>query len=456
MDVTLSNTLSGKKEVFKPIKSGHVGMYNCGPTVYNYAHLGNLRSYVFADILRRTLEYNGYDVTQVINITDIGHLTDDGDLGDDKMTRGLKREGLDYTLENMKKLGEKYTEEFLKDLKELNIESPTHLPKASEHISEDIELIKKLEEKGFVYEAENGMYFDTSKFPGYPKLGNIKVNTDPEFARVAEASGKKNPIDFAVWKFNDSLGYESHWGKGFPGWHIECSAMSKKYLGETFDIHTGGIDHIPVHHNNEIAQSESANGVEYVHYWLHNAFLNTGNEKMAKSADNFLRIGTLVEKNINPLAYRYFLLGAHYKTQMEFSWEALEAAENAYKRLSVFVSELPDGGKISESYHDQFQEKINNDLDTAGALAVVWDLLKDSSISSADKRATIIDFDKVLGLNLSKKRGVVPLEIIALVQKREEARKNKDFAASDALRKELEDKGFTVKDTEQGPVIAPL
>lgn len=278
----LTNTLTKQKELFVPLNEKNVGMYNCGPTVYDYAHIGNLRAYVFADILRRTLEYAGYTVNQVMNITDIGHLSSDADDGEDKMTRGLKREGKPLTLEAMKELADFYAEAFKKDLSWLNIEMPHHMPKASEHIAEDIALIQKLEARGFLYTTSDGVYFNTEKDPHYGKLGGLSDINEAQ-ARIHAQSEKKSPRDFAVWKKNDVLGYESPWGKGFPGWHMECSAMSMKYLGETFDIHTGGIDHIPVHHNNEIAQSENATGKPYVRTWLHNAFVTVPSGKMAKS-----------------------------------------------------------------------------------------------------------------------------------------------------------------------------
>ena len=441
-----------------------VGMYNCGPTVYDYAHIGNLRAYVFADILRRTLELNGYTVDQVINITDIGHLASDGDDGDDKMTKGLKREGKTLTLENMKWLADLYTEKFKEDLIDLNIQLPTHLPKASEHIQEDIELLKKLEEKGFMYKTSDGVYFDTSKDPDYGQLGKshakeIKDNEsseDESQSRIGLNSEKKNPKDFAVWKFNDVLGYESPWGKGFPGWHIECSAMSMKYLGETFDIHTGGVDHIPVHHNNEIAQSESATGEKYVNYWVHNAFMNIEGGKMAKSDGNFLRLQSIKDKGISPLAYRYWLLGARYSSPMNFSWEALEGANNAFKKLETHILELGEtSGAVHEKYHQEFLKLLNDDLDTPKALALVWEVLGDSSLSDSDKKATLFDFDTVLGLGLKNiKTEPIPAEVYVLADEREIARKNKDYAKSDELRKKIEELGYLVKDTESGPKIS--
>ncbi len=457
----ITNTLSGEKEIFQPIKKGLVGMYNCGPTVYDFVHIGNLRAYVFADILRRTLEVNSYKVTQVVNITDIGHLAGDGDSGEDKMTKGLKREGKPFTLEAMKELADFYTERFKEDLRDLNIQMPTHLPKASEHIKEDIVLIKKLEEKNFTYKTSDGVYFDTSKDADYGKLGGLSAESTE--SRIGINDEKKNSRDFALWKFNDKLGFESPWGKGFPGWHIECSAMSMKYLGETFDLHTGGIDHISVHHNNEIAQSESATGKPFVHYWLHNAFVNIGNEKMAKSDGNFLRIQTLKDRKISPLAYRLWLLGARYSTPMNFSWEAMEGAQNSLKKLQTKIQNLGEKeektGKPDQKYLEKFTEFVNDDLDTPRALALLWKVLDDAELSPKDKKATVLEFDKVLGLKLdaaldSETSTELPEEIKKLAEKRENTRKNKDWKTSDTLREELEKLGFKVKDTDAGQKIS--
>ncbi len=451
----LTNTLTGEKGEFTSITEGKVGMYNCGPTVYDYAHIGNLRSYVFADILRRTLELNGYEVNQVINITDIGHLSSDADDGEDKMTKGLKREGLPFTLEAMKQMGDLYTERFKNDLKTLNIQFPSHFPKASEHIKEDIELISQLQEKGFTYSTSDGVYFDTSKFPEYGKLGNIKPTPDDEQSRIGINSEKRNYRDFALWKFNSELGHETPWGKGFPGWHIECSAMSTKYLGQPFDIHTGGIDHIPVHHNNEIAQSEAATGIPYAYYWLHNAHVVIGTDKMAKSGGNFLRLQSVIDKDISPLAYRYWLLTARYSTMMNFSWEALENAQNGYSNLLEKIHQLGDStGSPDENYLALFKGFVNDDLDTAKAIALMWELIKDDEINPQDKKATLLKFDTVLGLGLDSIKNIeIPEEVQELIQARDESRKNKDFKKSDELRDEIKKLGFEVKDTPEGQKV---
>ncbi|MEX2014200.1 MAG: cysteine--tRNA ligase [Parcubacteria group bacterium] len=397
MAVKLHNSLTGSLEEFKPIASGHVGMYHCGPTVYDYVHIGNLRAFLTADIVRRTLEYTGLDVKQVMNITDVG-IGGNNDEGEDKIIKGLKREGKAISMESMKELGDFYSERFKEDIAKLNIKTPHVLPKASEHLDVQIELIKVLEAKSFTYLTPDGVYFDVSKDTQYGKLGGIDGDSE---SRLEPNLHKKNPKDFALWKFNTNLGFASPWGQGFPGWHLECSAMSTKYLGQTFDIHTGGIDLAPIHHNNEIAQSENACGCTLANYWLHNEYVNVADGKMAKSEGNQITLNVVVEKGFSPLAYRYFLLMAHYRTPVNFSWEALEAADNAYKKLKKFTSGLSLGGIVNEDYQKRFTEKLENDLNTAQALAIVWGLLKDKEVSAEDKLATILDFDKVLGLGLS-------------------------------------------------------
>jgi len=436
-------------------------MYNCGPTVYNYAHIGNLRSYVFADTLRRMFEWNGYEVKQVINITDVGHLTFDGAGNEDKMEKGAEREG-----KTAKEISIQYTKSFFDDLDALNI-SRDHIqfPRATEYIAEQIEMVQTLEKNGYTYKTSDGIYFDTSKFPEYGKLGNIDLKGLEEGARVMINTEKKNPTDFVLWKFSPTdhkreMEWESPWGVGFPGWHIECSAMSKSLLGATFDIHTGGIDHIPVHHNNEIAQSVCANHTPFVHYWMHNAFLTINSGKMSKSDDNFIRLQTLVEKNIDPLAYRYLLLTARYSSPLQFSFEALEGAQNALRKLKAKINETNESEKTENETvlienKNTFTEYINDDLDTPKALALVWEILKDDRLSSADKRKQILDFDKVLGLNLDSNEDVeIPENVRELISERDKARENKDFATSDALRKEIESFGFEVKDTPEGTKIA--
>ncbi|MBA3733272.1 cysteine--tRNA ligase [Patescibacteria group bacterium] len=458
-DIFLQNTLSGKKDKFTSITPNQVLMYNCGPTVYNYAHLGNLRSYVFADVLRRMFEYNGYEIKQVINITDIGHLSSDNDDGEDKMTKALKREGKPLTLPAMREVANFYFDKFKEDLLALNIELPSEFPFASDNIQEDIELIKKLGENGFTYTTSDGLYFDTDKFPEYGKLGNIR-SVDESHSRIGANPEKRNQKDFALWKFNNEMGYETPFGKGFPGWHIECTAMSVKYLGKEFDIHTGGIDHIPVHHNNEIAQAEGA-GYPFARYWMHNAFLTVESGKMAKSEENFITLNTLKEKSIDPLAYRYLLLSGQYSSPLQFSWEALEGAQTAWKKLKEKISLLsvdikPDSENI-EKYRNEFSEYINDDLNTPRALSLVWEVLKDQSLGEADKKEMVLRFDKVLGLQLNKHEEFeIPENVKVLINERNEARNDKNFEKSDELRKEIEKLGYEIKDTPEGTNVSPV
>lgn len=463
MDIYLHNTYSGIDELFTPITAGVVSMYNCGPTVYNYAHIGNMRSYVFADVLRRMFEWNGYTVKQIMNITDVGHLVGDGDEGEDKVEKMARSAG-----KTAREITLFYTEAFMKDLADLGI-NPAHItfPKATEHIPEQIQMIKDLEEKGFTYITSDGVYFDTSKFPDYGKLGNINLAGLEDGARIGENAEKRNITDFALWKFSPrgTLGaekrqqeWESPWGVGFPGWHIECSAMSIKYLGDEFDIHTGGIDHIPVHHNNEIAQAVCS-GHHFAHYWMHNAFLNTTGEKMAKSGENFIRVPTLIEKGFDPLAFRYLLLTSHYSSPMEFSLEALAAAETALKRLRRFIHSTPDSQIAPEQdrlfpQRTHFTEYINSNLDTPKAIALIWEIVKDSSMNHEDKKALILSFDVVLGLNLHiHQETEIPLEVQSLILERNTARENKDFALSDSLRAQIEALGFEVLDTFEGTKV---
>ncbi|MEK7227654.1 MAG: cysteine--tRNA ligase [Patescibacteria group bacterium] len=442
----------GLVEEFKPIEPGKVGMYHCGPTVYDYIHIGNLRSFLLADLLRRAFEFLGFEVKQVMNITDVG-IGGNNDEGEDKIIKGLKREGKPVSMESMKELSDFYTERFKEDIGKLNIKMPHILPKASENISEQIELIKTLEAKGFIYKISDGIYFNTSKDPHYGKLGRLGKETE---SRVLN-SEKRNARDFALWKFNSNLGFPSPWGQGFPGWHIECSAMSTKYLGKTFDIHTGGIDLAPIHHNNEIAQSESACGCELAHYWIHHEFVNVpegpardGVNKMAKSEGTGITLKTLEEKGFPPLSYRYFLLMAHYRTPVTFTWEALTDAQNAYRKLKDLGFKVKDLGIINKEYKKQFQAALEDDLNTPEALAITWKLVKDESVSPTDKRATLLEFDKVLGLNLERNEFLeVPQEIIALGEKRQKAKESKDFEEADRIRKEIESRGYEIRDVEK-------
>jgi cysteinyl-tRNA synthetase len=424
--------------------------------VYDYPHLGNLRSYVFADVLKRMFLYAGYEVMHIINVTDIGHLVGDGDNGDDKMTRALVREGKPFTLEAMREVAELYFGKFKEDLQLLNILPATQYPFASDHIKGDIEMLETLIAKGVTYTTSDGIYFDTSTFPTYGALVGT-LSTDDEHSRVGVNVEKKNSKDFALWKFNNEIGYDAPFGKGFPGWHIECSVMSKSYLGKHFDIHTGGIDHIPVHHTNEIAQSESANGEKYVNYWLHNNFLNDTTGKMAKSKGDFLRLQSVIDEGISPLAYRYFLLTAHYRSEVSFSFETLRAAEGAYNKLVQFAAEhKTTNGTVNAGYKTLFGEAVYNDLGTPQGIAIIWKMLKDEALSKEDIYATLITFDEVLGLglkNASKEVVIIPALVQELVDKRAVARDARNWVETDRLRDEIEHYGFKVKDTPEGQVL---
>lgn len=457
----LYNTLSRQKEEFKPINEKEVGLYTCGPTVYNFAHIGNLRTYLFEDWLKRILAYNNFKIKHVMNVTDVGHLVGDGDEGEDKMEKGAAREG-----KSAWEIADFYLEAFKKDLISLNIISPTIWCKATDNIPEQIALIKILEQKGFAYQISDGLYFDTSRFPNYNKLSRLNLTDLAEGARVEVNPEKRNPTDFALWKFSPpgskrQMEWESPWGVGFPGWHIECSAMSLKFLSGELDIHCGGTDHINVHHTNEIAQSEAATGQKFFNYWLHGAFLNVvGGKKMAKSADNFLTLNNaLVKKDLHPLAYRFAAASVHYRKPMEYSEESLRQAQNGWKNLLKQIAALNnDEGDINKLWQDSFREAINDDLNIPQALAITQDLLK-SDLPVGHKLATVLDFDKVLGLGFSLASSLIDNEIFfddlsveakALVSARQQARVDKDFTESDRLREELRSRGITVEDTKDG------
>lgn len=446
MALEVYNTLTRKKEVFTPINPPKVGFYSCGPTVYNYAHIGNLRSYVFADILKRILRYNGFNVLHVMNITDVGHLTSDADEGEDKMEKGAKREG-----KSVWELAKYYTEAFINDIHDLNIEDPDVWCKATDHIQEQIEQVQAIEKKGCTYKTMDGIYFDTSKLDDYGKLARLDL-AQLEAGKRVEMGDKKNKTDFALWKLSPrgskrQMEWKSPWGVGFPGWHIECSAMSSKYLGKQFDIHTGGIDHIQVHHTNEIAQAETAYGEKpWVKYWLHGEFLVIDKGKMAKSGENFLTLATLKEKGFHPLDYRYLCLTAHYRQQLSFSWDALETAQASRKRLMNIIEELPEDDGEAKQYEQEFMEAINDDLNMPKALAVVWNLVRDEQ---ADRRTLLEKFDEVLGLKLLDTEEI-PQEIIEIAEQREQARQEKDFEKSDELREKIRTKGYDILDGKEG------
>ncbi len=455
MDIYLHNTLSGKTEKFVPLERV-VRMYHCGPTVYNYAHIGNLRSYVFAGLLRKLFEYDGYETKQVINITDFGHLSSDSDEGEDKMTKALMREGKPMTLESMKELGDFYAKAFIKDLNLMHIALPHHMPKASEHIDDDKVMIQRLLDSGIVYYTSDGLYFDTDTFADYGKLGNIKVDSLKEGARVEINKEKHHPADFAVWKFNKDFGWDAPWGKGFPGWHIECSAMAMKYLGETFDIHTGGIDHIPVHHNNEIAQSESFTHKEFAKYWLHNNFITIDSQKISKSLSNDIYLKDIIEKGINPLAYKYWLLTSHYQSMANFTWEALHGAEETFGKLVRLVADNPHVTAEKSEISDTVIEPIYMNLNTPEAIGRLWSLLKNEDYSTEKKVGALLELDKILALNLKEeatKSTDIPDTVRELAEKREKARKDKDWKSSDDLRAAIQNAGYVVEDTDEGQKI---
>jgi len=464
MEIFLQNNLTQKKEVFSPIKKGTVGMYNCGPTVYSRGHIGNLRSYVFADLLRRMFEFNGLEVNQVVNITDVGHLTSDADTGEDKLEKAAKEQG-----ETATEIAQKYTDIFLQDIEQLNIDtSKIKFVKATDHIAEQIALIQRLESKNFTYKTSDGIYFDTSKFTDYGQLGNIGKVAEKNLedgARIEKNDEKKNQSDFALWKFSKpeesrQQEWDSPWGVGFPGWHLECSAMSTKYLGQPFDVHTGGIDHLQIHHNNEIAQSQAAEEKPQANYWLHHGHVLLDDKKIAKSDGNTIYLDNLSEKNINPLSYRYWLLTSHYSTLTNYTEEAIAAANTAYEKLLERFSNTSDNGKISQKYLKSIHELLNDDLDTAQALATLWKLIKDDSISEEDKLATILEVDKVLGLNIDEMRKnaaseaeEVPEDIINMVHQRNSARENGDFATADGLRDKITALGYEISDSDEGTTV---
>jgi len=481
MGLKLYNTMGREIQDFKPIQKGKAGFYGCGPTVYNYAHIGNLRAYVFLDLLDRTLSFLGYDVNHVMNITDIGHLSDDGDDGEDKMLK-TARERSQSVLE----IAQFYTDAFFNDIDRLNIKRPTITCKATDHVQDMIELIKKIENNGHTYMAGGNLYFDVSTFKDYGKLALLNLDDLKAGARIDVDQNKRNPFDFVLWftksKFeNQALVWDSPWGRGYPGWHIECSAMSMKYLGEQFDIHTGGIDHIPIHHTNEIAQSEGATGKKWVNYWLHNEFLviakdkNKGSEesdgKMSKSSGNFLTLQTLIDKGYDPLDYRFFLLGAHYRSQVAFSWEAMEGAKNARKALNQRISRILNENDVDtqivlSSQGDQilrsFTEAIEDDLASPRCLSELQVMLKNPELADNEKVSLIRTMDKVLGLRLidsalalkqqKTEAGEVNADIEALIQQRTDAKKQKNYALADKIRSELQEKGIILEDTPQGTI----
>lgn len=456
----LYNSLTKQKTSFQPIsEKGTVKMYSCGPTVYGEAHIGNLRAYIFMDTLRRVLELNHYKVNSVMNITDVGHLTSDGDEGEDKMSVAAKKQK-----KSPEEIAKFYTDTFLKDLKRLNILIPTHIVKATEHIQEMQDFISKLEEKNYTYKISDGIYFDISKFSDYGKLSNMNLEDKLAGARVEENKEKRNPQDFALWKFvepNHIMKWNSPWGIGCPGWHIECSAMANKYLGDRFDIHTGGVDHLTVHHENEIAQNDCALGHQVVNRWMHCEFLQVNGGKMSKSLGNCYTIEYLIENNYSPLDFRYFALQTHYRKKLNFTFEALNSSKIGLSRLRNLVKSnhnvkctlTPNQILDISNYYNKFIESINDDLNIPEALGIMWEMLKNLP-KSEDVYDICLKMDKVFGLDLDKdiqkEKISIPDEIIKLANERLIAKQNKNYSLADELRNQIQEKGFEIKDTKDG------
>lgn len=463
-DLSLFNTLTREKEKFVPLEKGIVSMYCCGPTVYWYAHVGNFRTFLFEDMLRRVLEFNGFEVRHVMNITDVGHLTSDADTGEDRMEIGVRREG-----KSAWEIAEFYTRAFFEDAKRLNLLKPKVACRATDHIADMIELIRKMEGNGYIYIIDRGVYFDTSKMKDYGKLTGMDFESLNESlkagARVEFDTQKRNITDFGVWHFSPKdrkrhMEWDSPWGVGFPGWHVECSAMGMKYLGLTFDIHCGGIDHIPIHHPNEMAQSEAATGKKLANYWLHAAFLVFGKGvRMGKSEGNIITVQNLIDEGFDPLAFRYLCLTAHYRSELVFTKESLQAAQNALFTLREHMQRLRENpeeekgpSRKTEEYRKEFLEAINDDLNMPKALTFVWKLLREEKeVSDRDKYELLLEFDKIFALDLAKSiKKELPKEAEELIRKREEARKIKDWKTADRIREQLKASGVLIEDTPQG------
>lgn len=455
----LYNTLTRKKEEFIPLKKGTVKMYSCGPTVYNYAHIGNMRAYIFMDTLRKVLKYNGYKVKHVMNITDVGHLVSDADEGEDKMAKTARIEN-----RSVYEIAKEYTDAFMKDIKALNIDTPEHIAKATEHIREMEMYVNDIVKNGYAYETSKGVYFDTSKLPNYGKmLSNNNIDDLKAGARVEVDTEKRNPQDFALWikaPKEHIMKWNSKWGLCYPGWHIECSAMSRKYLGDKFDIHTGGVDHIPIHHENEIAQSIGATGHNLANYWMHVEFLLIDGGKMSKSLGNVYTLNDLKAKGIDALSYRYFTYSSHYRNKLNFTWDAIKSAKNSLNKLRDMIALHKDVNKkidknILSKYEEQFLDAINDDMNMPVAISIVWEIAKEKEKSN-DFYELIKKFDSVLSLNLDKndKEDInIPEDIKLILNERKDARENKNFAKSDELRDKLKELGYIVKDTKDGQII---
>lgn len=463
MKVQLYNTLTHSKEEFKPIDPNEVRIYSCGPTVYSYAHIGNFRTYVFMDSLRRILKYNGYNLKHVMNITDVGHLTSDADTGEDKMEKAAKKEG-----KNPYEIAEFYTKAFMDDMHKLNIDMPNIISKATDNIPEMLEMVKEIIKNGYAYETSKGIYFDVSKLDQYPVLSNNKLEGQEAGARIEVDPEKRNPYDFAIWikaPENHMMKWDSPWGPSYPGWHLECSAMSRKFLGPKFDIHTGGVDHIPIHHENEIAQSKGATGQIPANYWMHCEFLLIDGGKMSKSLGNIYTLKTLAENGIEPLAYKLFCFSSHYRNKINFTFEGVKSYQKALERLrNGYEKHLTGTATVQESklkeYENKFHEAINDDLNIPLAMSTVWEVIREEN-KSVQYAKLIEKFDEVLGLDLKNYKKYqtkvdVPEEVQKLVEKRTLARKEKNWAESDKLRDEIKNLGYSVKDTANGVEIEKI
>jgi cysteinyl-tRNA synthetase len=466
-DLYLYNTLGRRMERFVPIREGQVGLYACGPTVYNYAHIGNLRTYVFEDVLRRVLEFLGYDVHHVMNVTDVGHLSDDGDEGEDKMIRSAREQG-----KSVWDIAEFFTEAFFRDIRKLNILEPTVVCRATDHVKEMIDLIQRIEEKGYTYESGGNIYFDVARFPNYGELALLDRQKLQHGARIEVDQNKRNPQDFVLWFTNSkfehqAMIWDSPWGRGYPGWHLECSAMSMKYLGDHFDIHCGGVDHITVHHTNEIAQAESVTEKKWVNYWIHGEFLIMSEGKMSKSRGGFITLADLEESGYDPADYRYFCLGGHYRSQLQFSEESLKAARTArlgiIERLHRIHQASPNLKPlepdsltgIAQKRRQEFIEHVCEDIATPKCLADLWGVLKDESLSPVEVLTLVGEMDQVFGLNLPVNPGQaaaleIDVEVEELIRQRNDARSRKDFAEADRIRDELKTRGVLLEDGPDG------
>lgn len=463
----LYNTMSRELQEFKPLQAGQARVYCCGPTVYDYQHIGNFKTFLFEDLLVRTLRFAGYKVTHVMNITDVGHLVSDADEGEDKMLVAMRREG-----KSSYEIADFYTGKFFEDWDKLRLLRPDVVCKATDHIKEMIELISRLEQRGFTYLAGGNVYFDVGKLGDYGKLARLDLDKLKAGARIEVDKNKHNAQDFVLWftksKFeNQEMQWDSPWGRGYPGWHIECSAMSIRYLGEAFDIHCGGIDHIPVHHTNEIAQSEAATGRPWVNYWMHGQFMKINDEKMSKSKGRFIVLDDLIRQGFEPLDYRFLCLNSHYRSHLNFTEEVMRNAASAWDKLAGSLLTLKDScanesansGRVLGEYLEQFKAAIFDDLNSPKAMAVVWAVLADNRHAAADKLATLYNFDQVLGFGFSelqRETVLLPPEIEDLLKQREGARKNKDWALADSLRKKAAALGFSIEDSAQGQKVSLL